>query len=130
MPASFLDITPMNADDEPFFRALGRRIAQARRRLGLTQQQLARQLGVAQQTLAHYEGGKLRPPVSLLLPLSQALGISLGELFGDQPLRYPRLQAQFERLSALSADQQRFVSRLIDSALERFAYEKEIDKMS
>lgn len=36
----------MNAKDEEFFKALGARIAQARKDQGLTQQQLADQLGI------------------------------------------------------------------------------------
>jgi hypothetical protein len=43
----------MNAKDEQFFKALGARIASARKTHELTQQQLAEQLGIAQQTLAH-----------------------------------------------------------------------------
>src|SRR5690606_36891050 len=43
--------------DQQFYQRLGRRIAEHRKALGLTQTDLAQELGVAQQTMAHYEGG-------------------------------------------------------------------------
>ncbi|MGH6951646.1 MAG: helix-turn-helix domain-containing protein, partial [Vitreimonas sp.] len=68
--------TAMDAKDEKFFRELGARLAAARNALDVTQVELAEQLGVAQQTLAHYEGGRLRIPVSVLLEASRVLRFS------------------------------------------------------
>ncbi|MFN9107756.1 MAG: helix-turn-helix transcriptional regulator, partial [Betaproteobacteria bacterium] len=53
-PTSSL-IAAVNTKDESFFKELGARLAQARKKRGLTQVQLAATLGIAQQTLAHYE---------------------------------------------------------------------------
>jgi len=69
--------------DKTYYRALGRRITERRKALGITQVQLAEQLGVAQQTMAHYEGGTLRVAVALLPPLARTLRLSLEELVGD-----------------------------------------------
>jgi len=72
----------MTPKDEQFFKALGIRIAQARKSHRLTQQQLAERLGIAQQTLAHYEVGRLRPSISMLSKLVLLLDLSLDELLG------------------------------------------------
>jgi transcriptional regulator with XRE-family HTH domain len=110
------------ASDRPFYRALGLRIAEARKAAGLTQTQLAEQLGIAQQTLAHYEAGRLRVAVALLSPLARALGVSTEELIGEQtppgkrgPV--PKLQQQMERIQRLPKSQQRFVMQMIDTVL-------------
>ncbi len=95
----------MHTKDEEFFKALGGRIALARKELGLTETQLAEQLGIAQQTLAHYEVGWLRLPASMLPVLAVALGSSFEELLGQSPShptgkRGPasRLAQQVERI--------------------------------
>ena len=72
----------MNAKDEDFFKALGARVAQARKDQGLTQQQLADQLGIPQQTMANYEVARARLPASML---AQLMTLSLDELIGRQP---------------------------------------------
>lgn len=110
------------ASDRPFYRALGLRIAAARKAAGLTQTQLAEQLGIAQQTLAHYEAGRLRVAVALLSPLARALGVSTEALLGEQapPAKRgpaPKLQQQMERIQRLPKPQQRFVMQMIDTVL-------------
>lgn len=114
----------MNAKDEDFFKALGARIAQARKDQGLTQQQLADQLGIPQQTLANYEVARARLPASMLPTLAHLLTLSLDELMGT-PLpkrrgkRGPvsRLQQQIEAVEQLPKTKQQFVSQMLDTVL-------------
>lgn len=116
----------MNTKDEPFFKELGLRIAQARKEIDWTQQQLADQLGIAQQTLAHYEVGRLKVPASMLPKLAELLTVSLDELLG-QPLPKhsnkrgpaPRWQHQIEAIAQLPKAQQRFVSQMLDTVLSQ-----------
>ena len=116
--------TPVNSKDEQFFKALGARVAQARRAQNLTQQQLGDQLGIPQQTLAHYEGGVTRFPASMLPPLAQILGLSLDELLGQEgkPGRgkrgpAPKLQKQFERISQLPRAKQQVLMEMLDGVI-------------
>lgn len=116
--------TVMNAKDEGFFKALGARIAEARKEHGLTQQQLADQLGIPQQTLAHYEVARARLPASLLPTLAQLLTLSLDELIGNPLTRRPgrrgptsRLQQQIEAVEQLPKTKQQFVSQMLDTVL-------------
>ncbi len=114
----------MNTKDEGFFKALGTRIAQARKEQGLTQQDLAGHLGIPQQTLAHYEVARARVPASMLPALAQLLTLSLDELIGS-PLprrkgkRGPasRLQQQIEAVEQLPKTKQQFVSQMLDTVL-------------
>ena len=112
----------VTASDRGFYRALGQRLAEARKASGLTQTQLAEQLGVAQQTLAHYEMGRLRVAVALLPPLAKALGVTVEDLMGEQPSPAkrgpaPKLQQQIERIQQLPRSKQRFVIEMLDTVL-------------
>ena len=51
---------------------------------GLTQEQLAVQLGVSSQAVSKWETSDTYPDGALLLPLANALGASLDELFGNE----------------------------------------------
>ena len=126
-----IDTSPpvaVNAKDETFFKALGARMAAARKQRSITQVQLAATLGIAQQTLAHYEGGRLRLPASLLPTLAQALGVTVEELLGQTRTagaragngkRGPasRLEQQVARIAQLPRARQRFVMQMLDAAL-------------
>jgi DNA-binding XRE family transcriptional regulator len=60
LSASFQHTMPMAAKEKAFYERLGRRIAERRKALDITQVELAQDLGIAQQTMAHYEGGVSR----------------------------------------------------------------------
>lgn len=114
----------MNSHEAQFFKAMGARIAQARRAKGLTQQQLADQLGIAQQTYAHYEVGNVRVPASTLPLLGQLLGLTPNELLGHgesprkaKPGPMSKLDQQIERIRQLPRTKQRFVMQMLDAVI-------------
>ena len=115
---------PMAAKEKSFYATLGRRIADRRKALGITQVELAATLGIAQQTMAHYEGGVSRIAVETLAQLSSALGVSVEEMIGSPAsLRAskrgpaPKLQQQLEQIQSLPKAEQRAISRVLDSVL-------------
>lgn len=60
----------------------GHRIAQARKKKGLTQPQLADRVGVSRPTIARIEAGLTSPSVQIALAISRQLGESVETLFG------------------------------------------------
>jgi putative transcriptional regulator len=62
----------------------GHRVAQARRRAGLTQPQLAEKVGVSRPTIARIETSGHAPSVTIALALSRELGESVESLFGGE----------------------------------------------
>lgn len=119
-------LTHMAAKDSIFFKALGERIATARKERGLTQQQLADKLGIAQQTLAHYEVARARIAADLLPQLAELLDLSFDEmLIGGEPTarisgkRGPasRLEQQLDAINRLPKASQRAVSTVLDAVL-------------
>ena len=61
-------------------KAVGQRIARARREKGWTQRQLAEHLHISDRTVSKWERGAGLPDVALLVPLADALGLTVTEL--------------------------------------------------
>jgi transcriptional regulator with XRE-family HTH domain len=103
----------------------GEFITNRRRQRGLTQEQLAAGLRVSRQAVSKWERGEAMPDITLLGPLSEALGITSAELIGaaggttfpyhnDNGVVLPPAEikdAPEERLAALAVD---LASRLDD----------------
>jgi len=116
--------TTVNSQEAKFFKAIGARIAEARKAQGLTQTQLAEHLGLAQQTYAHYENGRLRFPASILPTLIQVLGVASDELLGLETPKSkrgpaPRFQQQIERVSQLPRTKQQVLMEILEAFLSQ-----------
>lgn len=116
-------VTPTTQDEKQYFKELGSRLAQLRRKAGLTQVQLAETLEVSQQMVASYEVGRRRIPVSMLPALAQALKVQIDTLLGKAPKAQSkralasRLQQQMAALAQLPKAKQQFVSQMLDTVL-------------
>ena len=81
-------------------RKLGERIAQTRRRLGLTQAALAEKLGVSRQTWILLEKGEKRPSAEELVRIGEVLETTLHDLVKEHVVEgevSPRFRLAFER---------------------------------
>lgn len=113
----------LSQDEKAYFKALGARVAQRRKELGLTQVQLAEVLKISQQTYASYEVGRYRFPVSMLSPLAKTLKIEIDALLGETSKSRskrgpaPKFQQHLERISQLPKTKQRFVIQMLEAAL-------------
>ena len=67
-------------------RHFGRRAADFRHRLELSQAGLAERLGVSAQAVSKWETGAALPDIELLLELSKLYGVSVNELLEDNAL--------------------------------------------
>ena len=113
----------MTESEQEFFKALGSRVAEARKAQGLTQTELAELLGVTQPMIASYEIGRRRIPATLIVPLSKELHLPIPELLGAKPQGgkrgpVPKLQKQLEAVGELPKSQQQFVSQFLDTVLQ------------
>jgi len=115
--------TDMSSTDQEFFKAMGTRIASARKARDLTQQDMADRLDIAQQTYAQYETGIRRIPASMLPHLAENLGLTLEELMGVgsgsryKPGPSSKLERQIERLRQLPRATQKVVMNMLDGVL-------------
>lgn len=62
---------------------IGARIVWLRERRGMSQAALARKTGLSQSSVSQAEGGSSNPRAETLYTIAQALGVSVGALFGE-----------------------------------------------
>lgn len=115
---------PVSPQDKAFYQTLGKRIAEQRKSRGITQVQLADRLGIAQQTMAHYEGGRLRMPLSLMPTLANELNVTISELMEETAAKKRRgpaskLQQQIEQVRQLPRAKQKLVSEMLEAVIQQ-----------
>ncbi|MBQ9355149.1 MAG: helix-turn-helix transcriptional regulator [Clostridia bacterium] len=69
----------------------GQLIADARKKLNITQKELAEQLSITDKAVSKWERGLSLPDISILLPLSQILGVNLYELLKGEKINKKEL---------------------------------------
>jgi transcriptional regulator with XRE-family HTH domain len=92
-------------------RTIGRRIAEARKRVGFSAQLLADKLGWSRETLVNFELGRRAITVERLSVIAAALNLHPAELLFERP-DSARLAAQIATDDALYANVRFFVSTL------------------
>jgi len=75
---------------------IGKRITENRKKKQLTQQELANKLDVTNRTIINWENGKYFPDYTLLLPLCEALDVSVNELLTGEEDKEPKANATTE----------------------------------
>lgn len=73
---------------------VGKFIAQLRKEQGLTQEALGEKLGVTNKTVSRWENGNYMPDIELLVPLGEALGVSVNELLAGERLTNEQFRKQ------------------------------------
>lgn len=73
---------------------VGKFIASLRREKGLTQEALGQRLGVTNKTVSRWETGAYMPDIELLVPLGEALGVSVNELLAGERLSDEQFRKQ------------------------------------
>jgi len=75
----------------------GQTIKSLREAKGMTQAELANLIDVSDKTISKWETGKGLPDISLISPLSHALGISVAELFSGEPIQNKNISCNMLR---------------------------------
>ena len=91
--------------------SLGESIHAARKAAGLSQEALGEKLGVVSQTVSKWERGESAPDAALLVPLADALGVSLDGLFGRTPAD-TEMEASLRRWLRPKSEDERSESQL------------------
>ena len=76
----------------------GRFIAKRRKQMGYTQKDLAEKLMVTDKAVSRWETGKGFPDTSLLKPLGDLLGVSVGELLAGREIAEVEMKEQTDRI--------------------------------
>ena len=75
----------------------GMAIKNLREKRGMTQAELADKIGVSSKTVSKWETAKGLPDITLLQPLSQALGVSVIELMNGEPITNRNVSGNLRR---------------------------------
>lgn len=75
---------------------IGKFIAAARKARGMTQKQLAERLSISDKTVSKWERGKGLPEVALMLPLCEALQITVNDLLSGEKISENNYQKKAE----------------------------------
>lgn len=78
--------------------ATGRFIAELRKQKGYTQKELAEKLMVTDKAISRWETGKGLPDTSLLKPLGDILGVSVGELLSGKIIEETEMKGQTDKI--------------------------------
>lgn len=73
---------------------VGKFIALLRKEQGLTQEALGERLAVTNKTVSRWENGNYMPDIELLVPLGEALGVSVNELLAGERLTNEQFRKQ------------------------------------
>lgn len=73
---------------------VGKFIAQLRKEQGFTQEELGQKIGVTNKTVSRWENGNYMPDIELLIPLGEALGVSVNELLAGERLSDEQFRKQ------------------------------------
>lgn len=63
----------------------GRKVAKLRKQMGKRQREVADELGITPQAVSKWERGLSCPDISILDELALSLGVSISELFSNDP---------------------------------------------
>jgi len=111
------------AEEILFYKEIGKRIAEFRKKQNFTQEELAQKLNIKQSILAYYETGKRRPQASTLISISQVLYVELEDLLGldKKAVRrgpVPELQKKIDKIKSLPIGKQKIVSDFLDKIIQ------------
>ena len=91
---------------------IGQRIAEARKKLGLSQEALGEKLGVSRQAISKWESDASVPEIDKLIVLSRLFSVSIGWLLGVEEETPEIQEVPEERMSAQPSLRQAMLSHL------------------
>ncbi|MCI8417866.1 MAG: helix-turn-helix transcriptional regulator [Lachnospiraceae bacterium] len=95
--------------EQEYMERMGRFICQKRKEKGLTQKELATRLGVTDKAVSKWERGNCCPDIALLLPLAEYLGVSTGELLGQEKPLEMEAEEDMEKSVSLEVQKEKAV---------------------
>jgi len=119
-----IDVRQHIADMNEARDTIGRRLTAARKAADLSQREVAELLGIPPRTLSYYESLNGDLPSSLLVPLSDILGVETNELLGIDTAEKPGpkgyLQERLEVVQEMPRKDRQFVVKFLDQVIEDY----------
>ena len=100
---------------------LGRRIQEARKAAGLSQESLGERLGVSRQAVSKWEADTSVPELENLIAMSRIFGVTIGALLGVEPAAEEPAEEEAAETSGEEAENTAPVEELSGRALREAA---------
>jgi transcriptional regulator with XRE-family HTH domain len=103
----------------------GKRLADLRKAMGLTQKELGERVGVSNRVIAYYEGETDYPPAHLVEPLAKALKVSSDELLGLKRIKqqlnpeHASLWRRLKKIETLPKRDQKALLHYLDALVSK-----------
>ncbi len=99
--------------------SFSKRLAQTRKKHGLTQEALGELVGLAKLQIYRYEKGASQPTLEVLKKMAVVLHVSIDELVFDEGERDPSddLKLRFELIKQMSATDQQVIKSVLDGMI-------------
>lgn len=112
-------------DSKQLSEHVGNKINHYRKKLGITQKELGNKIGVKHNTISDYERGKISPEQDMLFALSDALNISIDDLFPEKENTTDELERALKMAHKLDLKDMEFLNKLIEKTLSMNGEERE-----
>src|SRR5699024_1118914 len=104
-------------DSKELSEHVGKKINYYRKKTGITQKDLGDKIGVKHNTISDYELGKISPEQDMLFAISNALNISVDDLFPQKERKTDELERALKITKDLNIKDMDFLSQLIEKTL-------------
>ena len=98
--------------------SFGKRLLEARKRKGVSQEDLAKDLGTKGPVIGRYERDEMKPSIEVAAKMAELLDVSLDFLVGKTDIRLDsKILNRIVEIQKLNADEQKTVFSLLDAYL-------------
>ena len=98
--------------------SFGKRLVEARKRKGVSQEDLAKDLGTKGPVIGRYERDEMKPSIEVAAKMAELLDVSLDYLVGKTDVLIDgKVMNRIIEIQKLSADEQKTVFSLLDAFL-------------
>ncbi|HTF18697.1 MAG TPA: helix-turn-helix transcriptional regulator [Chryseolinea sp.] len=98
--------------------SFGKRLLEARKRKGISQDELAQHLGTKGPVVGRYERDEMKPSIEVAAKMAELLDVSLDFLAGKTDVLIDgKILTRITEIQKLSADEQKTVFSLLDAFL-------------
>ena len=104
---------------------LGQKIAETRKRQGLSQAKLGKLIGTSGDVIGRYERGEIKPSIEVVIKIAKQLKVSLDYLVGNTSLEIDHQALnRLEDISSLPKEEKNTLLKVIDALIRDFKTSK------
>jgi transcriptional regulator with XRE-family HTH domain len=105
--------------------SFGKKIAEVRKKIGLSQAELAKRVGTQAPVIGRYERDIAKPSIEVSMKIAKALNVSLDYLVGNTELELDQnTLKRIEDISKMDSEEQNKIFMVVDALIRDFKLRK------